>query len=393
MKSFEHRQIVKSKRFKPLKNRLRAAGLQMPKDEGHRPAAPGESDAVLASAFEEEPQEKTLPYEPAHAWNGAAFAEAADQSGGAMLEEADGAEFDAEGNDDVEAGDAHHESNALYPGDRGELPFDLRRLLIYLLRGPYFERSQDKRLWTLLLGNADIIRARLSDLLLELVIDEAAGIAFCRKPALGDLQAPSLLPAVRLRFLDSALLLELRERLLRASETGERAVVTLFELRDLLQIYDAASLSNESTFLKHLAGIVERLKRRRILLPLKGGDSFEISRVLPLLFTSADIESLREAFRAKAARAAEAARQEPATAKTRRRRRRVRTPGEAMGASEADAATAGQAPEREDAPYKPDDLDAADAFDAFLGEDAAGDEDAAAVNELLINTTNEGDRA
>ncbi len=217
---------------------------------------------------------------------------------------------------------------ALYPGDRGTLPFELRRLLIYLLRGPYFERTQDKRLWHLLLSHTDLVRSRLSDLLLDLMVDEASGIAFCRKADTGELQAPSLLPTVRLRFLDSAVLLELREKLLRANETGERAVVTYFELRDLLEIYDRASLSNESVFLKHLAGIVERLKRRRILLPLKGGDSFEISRVLPLLFTSADLESLGRAFREQAERAAQAAAAAPARTKS-RRRARLRSTAEA----------------------------------------------------------------
>ena len=115
---------------------------------------------------------------------------------------------------------------------------------------------------------------------------------------------------------------------MRANETGERAVVTYLELRDLLEIYDRASLSNESVFLKHLAGIVERLKRRRILLPLKGGDSFEISRVLPLLFTSADLESLGRAFREQAERAAQAAAAAPARTKS-RRRARLRSTAEA----------------------------------------------------------------
>ena len=211
----------------------------------------------------------------------------------------------------------------LYPGDTGTLPFDVRRLMISLLRGPYLDRSDDKRLWRVLIEHADLVRSRLADLLLDLLIDEGTGIAFCRKAELGELQAPSLLPTVRLKFLDSALLLELRERLMRAAESGERAVVTLSELRDLLRVYDRASLSNEAALEKHLSGIVERLKRRSILLPLKVGDSFEVSRVLALLFTSADIESLAESFREKARCAALAATVEPETGVPRKRRRRT----------------------------------------------------------------------
>ena len=142
----------------------------------------------------------------------------------------------------------------LYPGDTGALPFDVRRLLIALLRGPYLDRSDDKRLWRVLIENTDLVRSRLADLFLDLLIDEGTGIAFCRKAELGELQAPSLLPTVRLKFLDSALLLELRERLMRAAESGERAVVTLSELRDLLRVYDRASLSNDAALEKHLSG-------------------------------------------------------------------------------------------------------------------------------------------
>lgn len=223
----------------------------------------------------------------------------------------------------------------LYPGDTGALPFDVRRLLITLLRGPYLDRSDDKRLWRVLIENADLVRSRLADLLLDLLIDEGTGIAFCRKAELGELQAPSLLPTVRLKFLDSALLLELRERLVRAAESGERAVVTLSELRDLLRVYDRASLSNDAALEKHLSGIVERLKRRRILLPLKVGDSFEVSRVLALLFTSADIESLAESFREKAHCAALAATVEPETSVPRKRRRRTSSSESAHEAEES----------------------------------------------------------
>ena len=179
-------------------------------------------------------------------------------------------------------------------------------MLVHLLRGPYFERSSSRRLWHALVTNEAVIRSRLSELYLDLFLDEEAGIAFCRRPNLGELDVPTLLPRVRLRFLDSTLIVELRERLMRAQETGERVHVTRQDLREILRLYDAAALSNEALLERHLSGIVDRLVKRRILLTLKSGDdAFEISPVLPLLFTTSDIEALRAGYAEKAARDAE----------------------------------------------------------------------------------------
>lgn len=192
---------------------------------------------------------------------------------------------------------------ALFEGDTGQLPEIVRNVLVHLLRGPYFERSSSRRLWSALVTNEKVIRSRLSELYLDLFLDEAAGIAFCRRPNLGELDVPSLLPRVRLRFLDSTLIVELRERLMRAQETGERVHVTRQDLREIMRLYDAAALSNEALLERHLSGIVDRLVKRRILLTLKSGDdTFEISPVLPLLFTTSDIEALRAGYAEKAER-------------------------------------------------------------------------------------------
>lgn len=198
--------------------------------------------------------------------------------------------------------DESDEDKVLFEGDTGELPEIVRNVLVHLLRGPYFERSSSRRLWHALVTNEAVIRSRLS----ELYLDEEAGIAFCRRPNLGELDVPTLLPRVRLRFLDSTLIVELRERLMRAQETGERVHVTRQDLREILRLYDAAALSNEALLERHLSGIVDRLVKRRILLTLKSGDdAFEISPVLPLLFTTSDIAALRAGYADKAARDAD----------------------------------------------------------------------------------------
>lgn len=193
-------------------------------------------------------------------------------------------------------GDADAAERELYAGDTGTLPALTRQVLVHLLKGPFFERSRSERLWQELKVREDIIRSRLSDLYLDLLVDDELGVAFCRKPDLGDHDAPSLLNTVRLRFLDSAVLLELRDQLMRARANGERAVVTRADVAEMLRLFDRSAGTNDRIFQQHFKAIIKRLTERRILLTLKSGDAMEISPVLPLLFPTAAIDELRNAY-------------------------------------------------------------------------------------------------
>lgn len=193
-------------------------------------------------------------------------------------------------------GDDGSADRELYAGDTGTLPALTRQVLVHLLKGPYFERSRSERLWQELKVREEVIRSRLSDLYLDLLVDDELGVAFCRKPDLGDHEAPSLLNTVRLRFLDSAVLLELRDRLMRARANGERAVVTRADVAEMLRLFDRSAGQNDRIFQQHFSAIVKRLTERRILLTLKSGDAMEISPVLPLLFPTAAIDELKKSY-------------------------------------------------------------------------------------------------
>ena len=166
-------------------------------------------------------------------------------------------------------GDTDAAERELYAGDTGTLPALTRQVLVHLLKGPFFERSRSERLWQELKVREEIIRSRLSDLYLDLLVDDELGVAFCRKPDLGDHDAPSLLNTVRLRFLDSAVLLELRDQLMRARANGERAVVTRADVAELLRLFDRSAGTNDRIFQQHFKAIIKRLTERRILLTLK----------------------------------------------------------------------------------------------------------------------------
>src|SRR5580692_10327828 len=97
----------------------------------------------------------------------------------------------------------------LYPGDTGELPWETRRALVQLLAGPSLEARRHAKLWPILVRDEVIIRRRLAELFLELVMDVDLKVAFTRQADVGDVDSPILLRRSQLTFLDSILLLYL----------------------------------------------------------------------------------------------------------------------------------------------------------------------------------------
>ncbi len=79
-----------------------------------------------------------------------------------------------------------------------------------------------------------MIRRRLAELFLELVIDRDVQVAFTRQADTGDLEVPLLLRRAQLTFIDSILLLHLRQRLTQADSQGDRAVVSTDEIMEFL---------------------------------------------------------------------------------------------------------------------------------------------------------------
>ena len=185
----------------------------------------------------------------------------------------------------------------LYEGDTGRLTFDERQLLVYLLKGPYLLRAERPNLWNTLTNSHERIQSALSDLFLTLTVSEETGIAFCRQAEVGDLQVPLLLRRFELTYLDSVLILEMRERLMAAEIKGERALISAESIQETLRSFDKAAQGNEKTFKGHVNGVLKRMLNRKLLLKVSGSkDMFEISLVLKLLFNIDEIVHLKEVY-------------------------------------------------------------------------------------------------
>jgi hypothetical protein len=184
-------------------------------------------------------------------------------------------------------------SAPLFPGDTGELPVETRRVLVQLLAGPSIDARRHGKLWPALIRDESLVRARLAELFLDLIIDRDLQVAFTRQADTGELDAPALLRRTQLTFLDSALLLFLRQRLTAADARAERAVVAGSDLNSHLTLYERALNTDKAGFNRRAAAALKKMTQQKILIKLRGSDDrYEISPALKLLFSPEDIARL-----------------------------------------------------------------------------------------------------
>ena len=188
--------------------------------------------------------------------------------------------------------------NVLFNGDSGELPLDTRRALVQLLAGPSLDGRRHQKLWTILMRDETAIRSRLSDIFLTLVVDREQEVAFTRQAETEGLEVPVLLRRAQLTFMDSALLLHLREQLSRADSRGERAAISEDEILEYLSLYEKKGNTDHAAFTKRIQNSIEKLKKFSILQRIRSIDQrYEIAPTLKLLFSVEEIQQLTTVYK------------------------------------------------------------------------------------------------
>jgi hypothetical protein len=197
----------------------------------------------------------------------------------------------------IESEKPENMGNSLFADDAGELPLDTRRALVQLLSGPSLDGHRHSKLWSVLLRDEDVIRRRLADLFLELIIDRDLQVAFIRQFDTDDLDAPTLLRRAQLTFIDSVLLLYLRQQLAQAASRGERAVVSKTDIVEHLIPYDRQGNTDRAGFDKRVYASIEKIKKYNIIQKIRASDDrFEVSPTLKLLFSAEEIQALTTVY-------------------------------------------------------------------------------------------------
>ncbi|WP_298863472.1 DUF4194 domain-containing protein [Microbacterium sp.] len=191
----------------------------------------------------------------------------------------------------VENRDAEHE---LWRGDTGTLHERSRRALLELVRGPYLSRSRSPQNWSSLLADETVIRSRLNDLFLELVLDRDSEFAFVRNAESAEIQVPRAVRSESLTFIDTAMLLALRHTLLNEEGRG-RVIVGQDELYETLDVYRTAD-RDQADFRKRLnAAWSKMVNKLRVLHPI-GDDRAEISPVVRMLIDADQVDALQAVY-------------------------------------------------------------------------------------------------
>ena len=187
--------------------------------------------------------------------------------------------------------------DVLFSGDQGTLPVETRRVLVQLLLGPALDARRQTKLWPILLRDESTIRSRLHELFLELVIDRDLEVAFTRQVVSDELDVPILLRRTQLTFLDSLLLLFLRQRLTQSDAQAERAVLAHQEMVDHLTIFQHQGNVDHARFGKQIANAIEKAKRLSLLQKIRDSDDrYEVSPTLKLLFPAEEIQALARIY-------------------------------------------------------------------------------------------------
>jgi hypothetical protein len=184
-----------------------------------------------------------------------------------------------------------------FSGDTGTLSIDARRVLVQLLLGPALDAQRQSKLWPVLLRDERALRSRLHELFLELVVDHDQQVAFTRQVADPEVDVPVLLRRTTLTFIQSALVLFLREQLTLADARGERAVLAREEMLDHLGAYERDDSADRAKFERQAQSAIDRCKELNLLRRLRAGEErYEVSPTLKLLFPAEEIQALMRSY-------------------------------------------------------------------------------------------------
>lgn len=186
-------------------------------------------------------------------------------------------------------------ATALWPGDAGSMRAPSRRALVQLLRGPYLSADRHGNLWGALLNDERQIRSRLADVYLDLVVDAESQVAFVRNVDSLIADAPRVVRSATLTFMDTAMLLHLRQQLLSAGG-AERVIVGQDEVIDQLGVYKDGDNADPAGYTKRINASWTKLVKYGILAPTSTDGRFEVSPVLRLVFGAEQIAAVQSEY-------------------------------------------------------------------------------------------------
>lgn len=185
----------------------------------------------------------------------------------------------------------------LFPGDRGVLDPEVRRVLVHLLQRRFLAAERNRREWTVLLDHQQVIESRLNDLYVRLVIDHGRGLAYKQQVRSDEVEVPILLRDVPYTRSETLVLVHLRTVYQRESEAGEPSVrVDVEDIEQTVLSYFAEGDGGTSRRQKAVRKALERLARDGVVTEESAG-RYRISPLVEVVLSAERLLELREWLR------------------------------------------------------------------------------------------------
>lgn len=202
----------------------------------------------------------------------------------AALPSASGSTSEADGARDV-----------LFEGDEGLLPAEVRNTLARLLSTRFIDGVRNPAWWARVQRHENVLRSRLNDVYLELVLDRRREVAFTQQVDLGE-DVPILLRKEKPLSLPAAiLLLHLRQEYDRGAVEGRDVVVDHADLLDHLEVWKDVDDQNPATFRKRCEAAIAAVREKGIL-AMVTPERYRISGVIYSLLTAEKVDAMTAAF-------------------------------------------------------------------------------------------------
>ena len=191
------------------------------------------------------------------------------------------------------------ERSELFDGDAGALTAAQRLCLIALLKNTFINAAEHPAHWRTLTADELLIKGRLNDLLLDLVIDREREVAYKVqiRDADGVATVPPLLKAATYTREETALMIFLRSRYTSGRTDGlEHVWVDRDELRAHMESLRPAHATDLAGDRRRTDNAIATLARARILHGRADAESFRVSPVIEALLPVTELRALAQWF-------------------------------------------------------------------------------------------------
>ena len=206
------------------------------------------------------------------------------------------------GGDDVEAGVRHpfiapvsmeDDPDELFPGDRGTLDAEVRRVLVHVLQRRFLSAEGNRAEWALLLEHQQIIESRMHDLYLRLVVDLGRGLAYKQQVRSDEFEVPVLLKDLPFNRTETLVLVHLRTVFQRESAAGEGAVrIDIEDVEQTVLSYLTDADGSTARQQKAIRAALDRLDREGIVDEETSG-RYRISSLVEVVLSAQKLAELR----------------------------------------------------------------------------------------------------